>query len=177
MFKSGLRLRKQLLIDHRVQLPILQRMGFYLLACVTYFMVVLFWAESAEFGHESYTRTLVLCFDVVACWAPGIMLLAPIIAYDILVFTNKFAGPMYRLRREMQGLIDGDSVKPIQLGNDDCWPEMADLFNEIQTELISLRVQTSPKTKVLFDPKDVDSKDSLVSNVSVNALAGESTTE
>lgn len=167
MFKPALRFRKQLLIDHQVQIPILKRMGFYMLACVVYFMVVLGWAESTSYGHESFSRTLTLCFDVMICWAPGVMLLAPIIAYDVLVFTNKFAGPMFRLRREMQNLIDGQSTNPIQLRTDDCWPEMADLFNEIRAELIELRAATSPKTKVLFDPNKANTEEILINDDSV----------
>jgi hypothetical protein len=174
MCKPDLRFRKQLLVDHQVQIPILQRMGFYMLACAVYFMVVLFWAESTRHGHESFSRTLTLCFDVMICWAPGAMLLAPIIAYDVLIFTNKFAGPMFRLRREMQSLVDGQSTNPVHLRNEDCWPEMIVLFNEIQAELIELRAATAPKTKVLFDPNKANAGEMLIS---ADSIAPEPTPE
>ena len=159
--------RRQLLIDDRVQWPILQRTAFYTTACAVYFMVVLFYVESNRIGHESFSRTFFACLDVIACWAPGLMLLVPIISYDILLFTNRFAGPMFRLRREMQRLIDGESDQPIAIRSDDHWPEMADLFNQIQAELIELRKLVPKKPKSLFsvwkkdlaDPPEFEAKD------------------
>ncbi len=167
MTNPAFKARRQLLIDDRVQWPILQRTAFYTTACAVYFMVVLFYVESNRIGHESFSRTFFACLDVIACWAPGLMLLAPIITYDILRFTNRFAGPMFRLRREMQRLIDAESDQPIALRSDDHWPEMADLFNQIQAELIELRKLVPNKPKSLFsaveedlaDPSEFDPKD------------------
>ena len=150
MFKSSSRLRSQLLIDPQVQWPILQRTAFYTAACAVYFMVVLFYAESSKINHESPWKSFCQCVDVIACWAPGITMLVPIITYDILIFTNRFAGPMFRLRREMQRLIDDESDQPIKLRDNDHWMDMADLFNELRDEVIALRAARSPMSKSLF---------------------------
>ncbi len=138
-FKSTPRFRSQLLIDHRVQVPILQRTALYTGSCAVYFMVVLLFSESTEYGHESASRTLRECLDVFACWAPGLTLLFPIIAYDILIFSNRIVGPLYRLRLEMQRLIDHESVQPVKLRDNDYWQELASLFNQIQAEVVELR--------------------------------------
>jgi hypothetical protein len=148
--QAAARNRSQLLIDRQVQLPILQRTLFYTAACAVYFMVVLIFSESSEYGHESASRTFQQCFDVVMCWAPGLMLLAPIIAYDILLFSNRFAGPIYRLRREMQQLIDNKSERPMSLRDQDFWPEFADLFNQLRQEMIELRSASTTKKGSLF---------------------------
>lgn len=162
MFKSKLRLRSLLLIDPDIQWPILQRTALYTGSCAVYFMVVLFCAESGKINHESPGKSLWHCLDVIACWAPGLTMLAPIIAYDLLIFTNRFAGPMFRLRREMQRLIADESQTPIKLRDNDHWTDMADLFNEIRSELIELRGSRSPMAKSLFGAvsSDDESRDS-----------------
>ena len=151
MFKSKLRLRSQLLIDARVQLPFMQRAALYVATCTVYFMVILFFSESSKIDHESPLRSVRQCFDVFAAWAPGLTMLAPIIAYDILIFTHRFAGPMFRLRREMRRLVDHESESPILLRENDHWLEMADLFNELREELITLRESHNPTQKQLFN--------------------------
>ena len=156
--KSSLTLRSRLMVDPKIQWPILQRTAFYVSACALYFMVVLYFSESAQIRDESPSRALLRCVDVLACWAPGLFLLIPVIAYDILIFTNRFAGPMYRLQREMRSLIDGDSSHRITLREGDLWPEIADLFNQISDELQILRaIKNEPEvvpTKKLFASGD-----------------------
>ena len=159
MFKPTLKFRSQLLIDHQIQWPVLQRTAFYVSACALYFMVVLYFSESTQINDESISRTLLRCADVLACWAPGLVLLAPIIAYDILIFTNRFAGPMFRLRREMQALIDGECEQPIKLRDDDFWIEFASLFNEIRSELTTLRELNSSSPQATLDELEPDSTD------------------
>ncbi len=161
-FKSTHRFRSQLLIDHHIQLAILQRVALYTAACAIYFMVVLFYAESAEFGHESVARTFRRCLDVVACWAPGLTMMLPIIAYDILIFSNRIAGPMFRLRREMQRLVDRQSDQPMELRENDYWPEIATLFNQIQAEIIELRSKRKEPTGSLFAAAPQNPADELM---------------
>lgn len=161
-FKSTQRFRSQLMIDAHVQLAILQRVALYTAACAIYFMVVLFYCESAEFGHESVSRTLRQCLDVVACWAPGVTLMLPIIAYDILIFSNRIAGPMFRLRREMQRLVDQQSDQPIELRDNDYWPEIATLFNQIQAEILELRSKPRQPSSSLFAAAQTNHADDLL---------------
>jgi hypothetical protein len=150
MFKPQFRLRSQLLIDPSVQWPILQRTALYTASCAVYFMVVLFYAESSKIGHESPWKSLHHCFDVIVCWAPGLTMLAPIIAYDLLIYTNRFTGPMFRLRREMRRLIDDESEHPVKLRDNDHCMEMADMFNELREEILELRAARPQVAKSLF---------------------------
>jgi len=162
LFKPTFRVRAQLLTNGRLQWPILQRTAFYTFTCAIYFMVVLFYSEWSRIGHDSLTGALIQFLDVVLCWAPGVMLIAPIIVYDVLLFTNRVAGPMYRIRREMERLIDGQSEQPIVLREDD-WTEMAGLFNQIQAEVLQLRTSVKEKSKTVLvasPPEVTTSKES-----------------
>lgn len=149
LFKPTFRVRARLLVNGRLQWPILQRTAFYTFTCALYFMVVLFYSEWSRISHDSLSSTLIQFLDVVLCWAPGVMLIAPIIVYDVLLFTNRVAGPMYRIRREMERLIDGQSEQPIVLREDD-WTEMANLFNQIQTEVLQLRASAEEKSETVL---------------------------
>lgn len=150
MFRRSLGPRSQLLVDPRIQGPVLTRVLLYASACAIYFMVVLFFNESARIRNESIPRALGMCLDVLVCWAPGLVLFIPVIAYDALDFTRRLASPMERLRREMQRLIDGESDQPMPVRGDDYWPEMAELFNQIRLEMQQLRSDDPGITKTLF---------------------------
>ena len=50
---------------------------------------------------------------------------------DCLRLSNRFAGPMVRLRVAMQGLANGEPVKPVKLRDGDFWCEFAADFNRV----------------------------------------------
>lgn len=137
--KDSALLRQQLLIDEHVQGSLLRRTAFYSGACAIYFIVILVFTEAMADPDEPFTEGLFRCLDEAIYWAPGLMLLAPVIAYDMLKLTNRFAGPLFRLRREMTRLIDHESTEPLSFRDGDYWIEVADLFNEIRDELMTLR--------------------------------------
>lgn len=136
---QSLPLRQQLLVDRDVQGAVLRRTVLYSTCCVVYFMVIMFFSTSAESTTGRWQETLLLCLDEVVYWAPGLMLLAPVIAYDLLTLTNRFAGPVFRLRREMQRLANGEEAYPLGFRDGDYWVEMADLFNQVREEMLELR--------------------------------------
>ena len=45
--------------------------------------------------------------------------------------TNRFAGPIFRLRRSMRELADGEHVEPVHLRKGDYWQDVADQFNRV----------------------------------------------
>jgi hypothetical protein len=149
-------LRQQLLIDHGVQGSLLRRIALYCVACTIYFAVILVFTETMSDPYEPVSDAISRCLDEALYWAPGLMLLMPVVAYDLLRVTNRFAGPVFRLRREMQRLVDGESVHPLSFRSDDYWIEMADIFNQIRDELLELR-------QAQADPADVDDHDEIVS--------------
>ncbi|WP_149752823.1 hypothetical protein [Rubripirellula obstinata] len=132
-------MRQQLLIDEKVQGALLKRAGFYSVACALYFIVILIFAECMSRQDISVGEAIFGCFAESIYWLPGLLLMAPMIAYDMLRQTNRFAGPVFRLRREMQRLVANESDRPLNFRDDDYWTEMADEFNQIRSELIELR--------------------------------------
>ena len=69
----------------------------------------------------------------------AVTLLVPIIAYDVLVISNRFAGPLYRMRRSLRALGAGESVDPIHFRDHDFLQELAVEFNAVADRVEQLR--------------------------------------
>jgi hypothetical protein len=67
------------------------------------------------------------------------MLLLPIMIVDVIRFSNRFVGPLLRLRRSMRQLARGEHVEPITFRRGDYWQDFADEFNAVLAH-----VQTEP---------------------------------
>ena len=63
--------------------------------------------------------------------ALAVLVLAPIFLRDLCKLTNRFAGPMVRLRRAMRDLAEGRDVAPIQFREGDFWIGLAADFNGV----------------------------------------------
>jgi signal transduction histidine kinase len=58
-------------------------------------------------------------------------LLLPLVIFDIIRFSNRFVGPILRLRRSMRQLARGEHVEPIKFRGTDFWQDFADEFNAV----------------------------------------------
>jgi len=125
--------------EQSVQGSLLRRIALYSLACSLYFMMTLVITESLSNPNEAIAETTRRCLEEALFWAPGVMLLTPIIIYDLLKVTNRLAGPVFRLRHEMQQLASGSNLEPMKSRDEDDWLELAESFNQIRDELLRLR--------------------------------------
>ncbi len=77
------------------------------------------------------------------------VLVFPVLAYDAIKFSHRLVGPLYRFRRTMQAVADGEPVRLIKLRDGDFLTEMRDDFNRM---LETLQRQGVPALK----PADAD---------------------
>ena len=134
--------RKKFLVDNSVQGALALRTVFYWLACttVTIGIATLLKLASGRAGMETpYLDLANFCRPI----AIASLLLLPVIAYDMVQMSNRFVGPIVRLRRSMIRLAQGEPVEPIIFRENDFWRDMAGEFNVIAAELQKLRRQTS----------------------------------
>jgi len=61
----------------------------------------------------------------------AVLVLGPILIRDLCKLTNRFAGPMVRLRRAMHDLAEGREVSPIHFRERDFWKDLAIDFNRV----------------------------------------------
>jgi hypothetical protein len=62
-------------------------------------------------------------------------LLLPVVLLDLAKFTNRFAGPMCRLRTAMDKLAEGEQPGPLRFRKGDFWHDAAESFNRIASRL------------------------------------------
>lgn len=166
-------LRQQLLVDSSVQISVLCRTGLYVTACAVYFLVMLLFTESMSSPERNFGEAIMNCVHDSIYWAPGLLLLLPLVVVDILQVTNRFAGPIFRLRREMQLLARDQSERPLEFRDDDCWLAMAGEFNVLRDELMQLReykrnnqptsLESKPPVSSLFSHENVAGSDVALS--------------
>lgn len=131
--------RQQLLIDKRVQGALLRRTALYCGCSAVYFITILIFTESVSYPNQTLIQSVLHCLNEMVYWAPGLLLMSPLVLWDLLTVTNRFAGPVFRLQREMQRLIDGEPTTPLTFREGDYWTEMAVAFNQIRDEMLEHR--------------------------------------
>lgn len=88
----------------------------------------------------------------------GVMfLLLPVFLRDTLKLSNRFAGPMYRLRTALRSLAEKEPAHAINFRTGDFWQEAAADFNIVVDELQTLRDENeSLKAKLADHPEHVE---------------------
>ena len=56
--------------------------------------------------------------------------LLPVFVYDVIKMSNRFAGPISRLRVTLTDIADGKDVKPLNFREGDFWNEISVKFNK-----------------------------------------------
>lgn len=83
-----------------------------------------------------------------AIFASALML--PVLMLDIIRASNRFAGPMFRLRNALRDLADGKPVEPVTFRYGDFWCEVADEFNRA-----AARIHNAQPTPQAHSPEAV----------------------
>jgi hypothetical protein len=125
------KLRKRFFVDPAIQGSLVVRVVMYWMFCLMTVVMMLFcWhvvsGPIAPFwGHFA---------DIWQFYGPALIasfLLLPLVAVDIVKMSNRFVGPLMRLRRSMRALARGEEVEPLEFRDNDYWQEFAGEFNEV----------------------------------------------
>ncbi|TWT99138.1 hypothetical protein Pla108_00710 [Botrimarina colliarenosi] len=132
-------LRKHYFVDRHVQGGIALRAARYWAFSVAVFgmLTVIGWVfvtpgVAALVESPDRLRALLACMAVASVVATLIM---PVVLLDLMRFTNRFVGPMVRLREAMRAAAAGEHVDPIRFRDGDYWQEFADAFNAMQARI------------------------------------------
>jgi hypothetical protein len=123
--------RKRIFVDPKVQGSLVLRVGFYWIVClITMTLMLLCWrilTGPAQLFHTHINK--MWHFYGPALVASFVLL--PLVIVDIVRLSNRFVGPLVRLRGAMRALANGEDVKPIKFREGDFWREFADEFNAL----------------------------------------------
>lgn len=138
--------RRQIFCDREVQGALMLRVVMYWFFCLlTVTLMLVCW--SVVSGPPR--RFSVLFADLYVRYAPALaasLVVLPIVMIDVVRLSNRFAGPIKRLRDSMTALAEGNEVQPIKFREQDFWKPLAELFNAIA----ALKRPTASKHPALF---------------------------
>ena len=160
-------LRRQWFVDSDVQGALVWRAILYWCACLgTMTLMLLCWGILTGPSRLFYYHFNDMWFYYGPALIVSVIIL-PLVIVDIVRLSNRFAGPLVRLRRSMRALARGEHVRPIRFRDDDFWRDFAEEFNAVVA-----RVQGETTDRP--DPGAVDgqvSESMLVSSNQVDAGA------
>ncbi len=123
--------RRKRFIDPKVQGALVRRfLLHWLLFVVSAFALLVIWqvlvsgdplAGFSNALHDVWVRNLPVFVVLV--------LLLPAFVKDTIALSNRFAGPIVRLRESLRDLAEGRTVEPIKMREGDFWHELGELFN------------------------------------------------
>lgn len=122
--------RKQSLVDREIQFGLASRLLLYW--CATWLAVFAVPIMTQMFMSEvSFTKLAQKMINDL--WFPMTMslLMLPIVARDCVRFSNRIAGPIWRLKQTLRDVNDGKVVSPVKLRKDDFCFEIIDEVNRI----------------------------------------------
>ncbi len=126
---GGIRKRRQLFVDPKVQGALILRVVTYWIICVvTITLMILCWRIVTGPARPFYLHFDDMWFHFGPALVASFLLL-PLVIYDIVQMSNRFCGPLFRLRRSIRALARGEHVAPISFRDGDFWPEFAQEFN------------------------------------------------
>ncbi|GEM_PF-3416555 len=139
--------RLRLLIDREVQGALLIRTVLYSLSGTLYMGCVLFFSQALSSSQQSWWQHLAAFSLDMLYWGPGLVVLLPLLAHDLLRVSNRFAGPIYRLRTEMQRLVDGREAGHVKFRDSDYCNDLATLYNQLREELLEHRAEALKRSE------------------------------
>lgn len=127
--------RKRLFVDPTVQGAIVRRAALYWAGCLLFVSLPLVIGRTlADPDRLFYEHLGDLWGQYWALLVCGVLIL-PVVLYDLTKLTNRFAGPVVRLRRALHQMAEGRPLEPIRFRDGDFWPELAAEFNRAAEQL------------------------------------------
>ncbi len=147
-------MRKQLFVDPKVQGALVARVVMYWVVClVTISLMLLCWRIVTGPARPVYTHFDDMWFFYGPA-AVASFLLLPLVIIDIVRLSNRFTGPMLRLRRSMRALGRGEHVSPLEFRDGDFWQDFAEEFNRVLVRVQSASSSSSGEGDAVNQPDE-----------------------
>lgn len=137
--------RGRLYVDKDVQRALLWQLFRHWALFVVVLTGMLMALEALEAPHHSLGDFAGALWNRHAPLLVVIASLFPVFAYDSIKLSNRFVGPIVRLRGAMREAVLGKPVSPLQFRKGDFWQDMADNFNALAERLPDGSARTDAK--------------------------------
>jgi len=150
--------RKRLLVDANVQGALFLRIIVCWISSLVAIGCLGSWLESMQLANSRLFDHFGLQVGELGLVTLASLIILPMVLYDALVLSNRFAGPVMRLRRSMRALAAGERVEPLRFRNRDFWQEMAQEFNVLVQQHEELKNKLANEA-ALHEAKNKDSRE------------------
>jgi hypothetical protein len=133
--------RKCFFVDEKVQGALIWRVVMYWFFCLLGItLMLLCWQIVTGPARPFYWHLEDLWFSYGPAAIASLVLL-PLVVIDVIRLSNRFVGPLLRLRREMRALASGADAEPLEFRHNDFWRESAAEFNAVAARLKRLTAE------------------------------------
>ena len=139
--------RKRVTIDPRLQGVCCVRVAMYWVFCLATVVLLMTCRLLLTNPPASVTQLVQQVWKQSGGIIGGTMLVLPLVLFDLLVITNRFAGPIYRIQQELNKLADGHPTDPMQLRPNDFCGDLAKAYNRVRERILHAPVKDSIQTK------------------------------
>lgn len=152
--QPSMQTRRQLFVDPEVQGALVARAIIYWIVCtLSIALLLLCWRVLTGPVRPLWFHLENMWFFYGPAMIASLIVL-PVAIMDMIRVSNRFAGPMVRLRHEMRALAKGQKVAPIEFRKDDFWYEFAEEFNSVVREVEELRDREREEVERMDEPVD-----------------------
>jgi len=146
--------RKQLFVDPKVQGALILRvLAYWVCTIVTITSMVLCWRILTGPSRMFYMHFDEMWFHFGPALIASLFVL-PLMVVDCVRLTNRFTGPLYRLRRCFRELSVGQKVPNIHFRDGDFWQDIADEFNAVNQRVQLLERELAEAKGQSYSPSD-----------------------
>lgn len=128
-------------IDNEVQTGLLRRLAMYWFASILFITLPLAFIKMATQPNVFFLDHVADVFYVHWPLLGMLVLFLPMAMNDAIKYSNRFAGPVYRMRTELKKFDLGEPVPRIKLREHDYWHDLAEGINRVTARLNELESQ------------------------------------
>lgn len=121
--------RRRILVDKPVQGGIATRLAIYWGCSIVVAFTLSIIVQCALDPHTPFLTQLSHAKTAIFPIAAAFLLMLPVVMLDLTRLTNRFAGPVYRLKNAMRGYREGTFHGKVKFRDKDYWQDLADEFN------------------------------------------------
>jgi hypothetical protein len=144
--------RADFFVDGEVQGALLLRVILYWMFCLLSISLMLICSE-AYMGPPR--RFIDLISDMYYRYGPALsasLLLLPVVLLDVIRVSNRFVGPVSRLRQGLADVADGRPAQPLNFRDSDFWCDLANNFNRAAARVAREASERSDATEEMPEP-------------------------
>jgi hypothetical protein len=145
--------RTALLIDRQVQGVLLLRIILYWMFCfVSLSAILICWEVFTGPSQRMIDLVSKLYFRYGPVLSASFILL-PIVLLDVIRVSNRFVGPVARLRQGLLDVAEGRPAQPLNFRDDDFWRDLANNFNRAVARFAREASERSSPTEEMPQPE------------------------